>query len=324
MLSIGVVVVNYCSEVDVLRCLRSLADLELPATCKESQGVEIVLVDNCSPDGSGARLKGREVELGELLGPKFLLSVLLNSENRGFAAANNVGLAHLRQHGATHAWLLNPDTTVDPRAMTELLAHCSQEELAVCGSKVLYGDRERDLQSGASAAKIWSAGGVLNREQQQVGMRGLGDLDQGQYDALFSCDYIPGCSMFMPLAVLDRVGDMPERYFMYFEETDWCERMTRAGVSLRYVPSSVVWHHFSDEKMGRPFTVYYYNRNERLFWFRWGTLPQRAKLVIKTLIRDIPQAIRALIAAPDPAHGAAFRAQLRAYRDFLLARTGRR
>lgn len=315
--AVGIVIVNYCGEDDVVRCLRSLAELEL----EELPGptIEVVVVDNASPDSSGLKLFQRKDELAAILGPKFSLQLLLSQRNGGFAAGNNLGLEQLKGLGATYAWLLNPDTTVHPRALSALLAEAAPRR--VCGSKVLYALE----QSGSEEeeAKLWSAGGTLDRKQLRVGMRGLGERDSGQYESLERCDYIPGCSMFVPLAVVDQVGKMPERFFMYFEETEWCERMTRAGIELLYVPQSVVFHHFADEKMGRPFTVYYYNRNERLFWFRWGSVRQRIALIGRTLFRSIPQALRAHAAAPDLEHRSIFRAQLLAYRDFLLARSGK-
>ena len=315
---------NYCGEDDVVRCVRSLAELDLSGV--GSVPIEIVLVDNASPDGSGLRLEKLCEELGAVLGEGFRLQLLLSKRNDGFAAGNNLGLDMLKARRVTHAWLLNPDTTVQPRALAELVAEAVVDgPLRVCGSKVLYAPEAgaKGEDRADEVGKLWSAGGTLDRQQLRVGMRGLGEGDVGQYEAIARCDYVPGCSMFVPLAVVDLVGKMPERFFMYFEETEWCERMSRAGVELLYVPKSVVFHHFSDEKMGRPFTVYYYNRNERLFWFRWGSLRQRLSLVWGTLFRSIPQALRAHRAAPDLEHRSVFRAQLVAYRDFLLARSGR-
>ena len=318
----GIVVVNYCGEADVLRCIDSLKTLDLGDLV--ATPLELVVVENASPDGSGARLLEQREALGKALGDRFQLTVLLSTANAGFAAGNNIGLSHLKHSGASHAWLLNPDTTVDPRAFAELLIACqresdSQSSACVCGSKVLYALDESD-----GSRRLWSAGGVLDRAAQRVDMRGLGEEDRGQYDLPASCDYVPGCSMFLPLSVLDRVGFMPEEYFMYFEETDWCESMSRAGVALRYVPSSVVYHHFADEKLGRPFTVYYYNRNERLFWFRWGGAMQRLRLFLRTAFRDAPRAFRALRAAPDEEHRAVFEAQLSGMLDFMRGRSGKR
>ncbi len=311
--AVGIVIVNYCGEDDIVRCFRSLAELDL---CGSSGLVEIALVDNASPDGSGERLQQRRDELLALLGPRFQLQLLFSPRNDGFAAGNNLGIDALKSRQVTHLWLLNPDTTVQPGALAALIAEAAP--LRVCGSKVLYAP-----EGTGERSKIWSAGGTLDRAQQQVGMRGLGESDVGQYEVIERCDYIPGCSMFLPLALIQRIGAMPERFFMYFEETEWCERMSRVGIELLYVPKSVVFHHFADEKMGRPFTVYYYNRNERLFWFRWGTWRQRLALICRTLFRSIPQALRAHRAAPDLEHRSVFRAQLLAYRDFLLGRSGK-
>lgn len=305
---------GYSTERPLLRCLASLRTLDYP-------DFFVVVIDNASPDGSGVRLRNR------VRGPG--VEVILNPENRGFAAACNVGMRYAVTRGADYLWLLNPDTTVEPDTLTNLVdaslraapstdgrsgAGRAAGYGAVCGSKVLYGDT--DLR------RVWSAGGEVDFSAQQVSMHGWNELDDGRFDEGRDCAYLPGCSLLVPHGVLDLVGYLPEEYFLYFEETTWCTEMRRRGVPLRYAPRSVVRHYFDDPKLSSPQTVYYYNRNERLFFYRYGSQRQRIALMLRTILRDIPRATRALRAAPGKGQRAVFRAQRRAYWDFVRGRFG--
>ncbi len=306
---IGIVLVHYNCFDDTVRCLESLRALEY-------RNYFIVVVDNGSTDGSGVALQNsryaQEIEL-----------LLLNPENRGFAAANNVGICNARVHGAEAVWLLNPDTSVSPSSLSELVHSLhSSEHIAASGSKVLYAP-EQDAASVAQH-RIWSAGAEIDFEAQRLSMRGNALVDEGQFQQAVETDYLPGCSMLVPFSTIDQVGLMPEEYFMYFEETDWCTRMTRAGFKLHYEPQSVIWHHFEDAKMQQPFSVYYYNRNSRLFWFRYGTFKQRCRIVLKTLLKSLPSALRALAAAPDTESRQIFRAHVLSCTDFLRGRFQKR
>ena len=124
--------------------------------------------------------------------------------------------------------------------------------------------------------------------------------------------------------LVEELGYIPEDYFMYFEETDWCTRIKRKGYALRYVPQSLVWHHFEHKKVNEAFGVYYYNRNQRMFWFRYGTLRSKIRIAAQTLFKKLPEAKRALRAAPDSAHREIFGAHVSSCTDFLLGRFGKR
>ena len=307
---VGIVLVNYNSEVDIMLCLSSIRGLDYLDHF-------IVIVDNNSPDGSGERLR-REIECDDVV-------VILSPRNQGFAAANNLGIAYAKARGAQFVWLLNADTTVETQALSALVEAAEQNPLtAAFGSKVLYGQLvDEKASQGNKEARIWGAGGLVDFAAQTVEMRGAGQADKGQLDETAECDYLPGCSLFVRMSAVATAGYMPEEYFMYFEETDWCSRMRQAGFGLRYVPKSIVWHHFEDAKTQQPFGVYYFNRNRRFFWYRYGNLQQRVKLILRTVFVDLHRAVYAGRRAPDAKSRAVFRAHADSCIDFLLGRLGR-
>lgn len=306
---VAVVVVHYQCIEDTLRCVSSLFKLDY-------ENFFTVVVDSASADGSGAKLQSL------LSDPS--CRVILSPDNSGFAAATNIGIRYAQAAEADFVWLLNPDTEVETGALSALIQRAEEKgPRAAFGSKILYGYSVNE-SAGDSSPKIWGAGGNIDFSAQQVEMYASGEIDSGQCEQLKECGYLPGCSLLVSKHVLDEVGLLPEHYFMYFEETDWCVRMREQGIALWYVPESIVWHYFDDSKMQDPFGVYYYNRNSRIFWSRYCSPKQRVKRWLKTLLRELPQSVRALFHSPDEHHAKIFRAHISSQIDYLLGRQGKR
>ena len=303
---VGIVIVHYNCLADTIRCLSSLPKLNY-------QNFKVMLIDSASSDRSGESLPLLDLD------PR--VEVVLCPDNIGFAAANNIGLRYFKILGADYFWLLNPDTAVEADTLTKLVESSAAKGGVVCGSKVLYGDINDE--DSAAPKKIWGAGGFIDFSKQKVDMRGNGEEDRGQYEEEDDCDYIPGCSLLLPRKVYELVGGIPEDYFMFFEETEWCVRMARAGVKLRYVPKSVVKHYWAS-KGDRPLNVYYYNRNRRLFWGQMAETEARRKQYRRTLLSELPQAVWAWWNAPDEILKEIFAAHVRSCWDFLRGRAGKR
>ena len=306
---VGIIVVHYQKLEDTLRCLESLKELEY-------SNAFVIVVDSASPNGSGYVLCDRFNGNG--------IEVIVTPDNQGFAASNNVGIKRARTLGAEYVWLLNADTSVEKAALNELVMSAERYPNAgAWGSKILYGETENSADSSPEK-RIWSAGGILDFQKQSVQMRGSDELDRGQWDKESSCDYLPGCSMLISCSALNSFGYMPEEYFMYFEETAWCTRMRKLGFDLRYVPQSVVYHHFDDQKTQSPFNIYYYNRNQLIFWFRSGTLQQKLALFFRTLVFRLPRVVADFFRAENQFQRNIFRAHLLSTLDFLGLRRGKR
>jgi len=314
---VALVLVNYNSTDHIQTCLRSLAQLDY-------KNYQLLVVDNDSNELGTDTL----AEMIEESGGVFIRS----PENVGFAAANNIGIRYALASGVDYIWLLNPDTVVARDSLSSLVKRASElREPAMLGSKILYGELDPAAAVAHASAgvrrdgseRVWSAGGAIDVQERRVEMRGWGKSDDGSYDSEAECAYLPGCSLFFSKALIDVGGLMDENFFMYFEETDWCVQLRHKGVKLLYLPSSVVWHRFSDEKLQGPRTVYYYNRNEMFFWYRQLPLSARIKMLLTVLLKKLPQARRALREAPSEEMRELFSAHVRANRDFLIGRRGR-
>jgi GT2 family glycosyltransferase len=221
-------------------CLRSLARLRYPHA-------DVLVVDNASSDGTAATVRAEFPHV----------QVIETGANLGFAAGNNAGLRYALAHGYDYALLLNNDTEVAPDFLTRLVeAAEAAPEIGIAGPTICYYD---------APDRIWSAGGVIDWRRGASRMRGLGEVDAGQYPP-GEVDFVTGCALLVKRAALDRAGLLDERFFMYYEETEWCVRIARAGFRIIFVPSARVLHKIPlDARADQPYVAYYMTRNRLLF-----------------------------------------------------------
>ena len=245
---VAIVLVNFVGAADTIECLESLCALE---TFQSGEKVVVYVVDNGSPDGSLAILRGWLEAKGsvvsstsnwpvrEIDGPDMNLQVVLvqSPVNKGFAAGCNLGLATaFRDPSIAHFWLLNNDTTVHPRAAIELLTSSRQHaDRSICGSTLLYDDDREVVQAAGGAQYVH----LIGRSRHYLKGKRISEIEDAP---LPEFDYIVGASMFFSRDVLNLIGFLPERYFLYVEETEWCTRARRMGISLEWARKSYVFH----------------------------------------------------------------------------------
>ncbi len=231
--SVWAVIVFYNSYADTADCLRSLGAASWP-------NLHVVLVDNGSSDGSGARLRQEFPEL----------SFIRSGENLGFAGGCNLGIREALAAGADHICMLNNDTVVEPDFLEPLVARAEAgSRAAAVGGKILY-DEPGNI--------IWFAGGEINRRTGVTTHRGQGLPDSDAFDHPLVVDYITGCLLLAPAGRFRELGLLDERLFMYGEELDFCLRARRAGYSCFYEPGSVIRHRVSRSMGGAYSPLYYY------------------------------------------------------------------
>lgn len=252
---VAVIVLTYNGVDDTLACLRSLEAQDYPAGRRE-----LVIVDNASSDGTPAAVRAAFPAA----------TVIENGANLGFAAGNNVGLRYALAQGFDYALLLNNDTEAPPDFLSQLLgAAAAEPDIGAAGPLILYHERP-DL--------IWSAGGEIDRERGTSRMRGIGEIDRGQYAAPAEVDFITGCALLVSRAAMERAGLLDERFFMYYEETEWCVRIARAGLRVVHLPQARLLHKIPvADRVDRPYVAYYMTRN-RLLFLRATRAPLRAWL----------------------------------------------
>lgn len=296
--SVAIVVLTWNQRDLVLDCLASLRVLNYP-------NYSIIVVDNASCDQTANVIRANFPDA----------TVIENSENLGFAEGNNVGIRYALEHGAEYVMLLNDDTIVDAQMLDELIVVAEKApKIGLVGPAIYYQNQPE---------VIWSAGNNIDWDTGTL-KRLHADTRLDPEQPAFEADYLTGCALCVKSAVIDRIGLIDPRYFIYYEETDWCMRARAAGYKAVLVPRARIWHQVSATmKQDSPATVYYMTRNAFLFLYlhakgatRWTTL---ARVVIREL-----RTIAAFSLKSQHRHRRANRnARLYALRDILFSRWGK-
>jgi len=228
-LDLSIVIVNYNVR-DLLRdCLRSI-------DASEGRGrFEVIVVDNCSSDGSPAMVRA-----------EFPRVRLIASEtNGGFAMANNLGIRAASQ--ARYVMLLNPDTVVPPNALGNLIAYLDEHpDVGVVGPKLVLADGSLDLACRRSfpdpRIAFYHAFGLdrLFPKSREFARYNLTYLDE---DEMAEVDCVVGAAMVVRHEAIDQAGLLDESFFMYGEDLDWAYRIRCAGWKVIYNPAVVIVHY---------------------------------------------------------------------------------
>ncbi len=231
---IAIVIVNYRTPQLACECLESLQP-----EIQKFLGSHVWMVDNCSGDNSPTILQ-QWVDSHSAT----WATVRPVSENRGYAYGNNVGIreAFAQSTRFDYVWLLNPDTIVRENGLAHLVEFLERHpQIGLAGSRLEF----PDATPQTSAFRFPSVFGEI-----EEGMR-LGPVSKllarwrvppPPQDRQHPCDWVAGASLLIRREVFDTIGLLDPRYFLYFEETDFCYRAAKAGWPCWYVPESRVVH----------------------------------------------------------------------------------
>ena len=322
-----VVVLNWNGRADTVACLDSLRTIDYP-------NWHVIVVDNGSEDGS--------VDAVRTAHPA--VTLIESGENLGFAGGNNLGIRAALEGAADFILLLNNDTIVAPDLLRTFVASAHEHpDAAALSGKIYF---LRDPQ------RLWYAGTQWNPSDASFVHIGQGIVDSGDhFEQVRETDYACGCAMFLRASAVRAIGPLDERFFLLFEETDWCFRAKRAGFRSLFVPGARLWHHVSASLGGHGGALYeYFYARNRLLWAAmhlprgrraavWlntlGTISSFAKVIdiacqVITGRCGARQAYWEVIASRrawrqslhDPAARLVKRARLQGVRDYLAGRFG--
>ena len=270
---------------------------DTPAALESLRGVETIVVDNGSTDGSDAAVERLDVEL------------IRTGANLGFAGGNNVGIRRALERGADWVLLLNNDAVADPGLPAALeRAASARPDAGLLACKIYLHD---DVLQYAGA-DFNAALGYSGR------LAGYGTRDDGSW-AMRDVGRADGAAMAASRTAIERVGLLDEELFAYVEDVDWSLRMRAAGFAVVFVPDAKAWHKGSGSTGGAASTtsLYYATRNTLVVAERARPLPPG----LRELRRAVVVATH-LIAGGGRAGGRA--AVLEGYRDFRRGARGMR
>lgn len=288
---VSIVILNWNGWEDTIECLESLFQINY-------SNFDVVLVDNASEDDSINKIrdycsgilpvessffnynphnkpittyeynetfKKDEIPLKTENLTKKHITLIKNSENRGFPGGNNVGIKFALEFlYPDYILLLNNDTVVDENFLQELINNRNtRDDVGILGPKIYFYDKPQT---------IWSAGCKISWKFSRGIQIGTNETDNGQYDEIDEVEYVSGSAFLIKTEVIKKIGLMDENYFLYFEESDWTLRANQEGFKSLYIPTSHIWHKVSRSGGGisKPMGLYYITRNRWIFMRKWA------------------------------------------------------
>lgn len=206
---------------------------------------EVIVVDNASKNDEASEI--------ERLFP--YVNVIRSKKNLGFAGGNNLGIK--AAHGK-YLFIINNDTIFKDFNVQSLIDRLeSSQTIGIVCPKIRFTWGSNPIQY----AGYTQLSNITVRNRAI----GFGKEDNGQYDTAFQTPYAHGAAMLVKREAIDKVGLMPECYFLYYEELDWSMMFTRAGYQIWYDPACTIYHKESQATgQNSPLRTYYITRNRLL------------------------------------------------------------
>jgi GT2 family glycosyltransferase len=249
-LQVGVVILNWKRPEDTLLCLETLtrrADIQL----------DIVVVDNSGEARWAREFRERYPSV----------EVIENERNLGFAGGCNVGIRRLMARGVDYVLLHNDDAVLASDTLRLLIAEAERDpNIGIVGPTICYADHE------GRPDVIWSAGGSVD----WIGRPS--HPNEGAHHTSSAVtprdvDYVSGCMLLAKRSFIQRAGFLDERFFAYFEETEWCARARSLGFRVSLVPDARAWHRITPHERGESPTYMYLMARNRLLYLRCTAAP---------------------------------------------------
>ena len=238
MEGIAIILVNHHGYDDTKECIDSI--LNDCSSVKRS----IIVIDN------------GDINQSILLQKNYQDIVVFRTQNKGFSAANNLGMRYAFGRGYDNILLLNNDTEVENGFLDKMTIDYDGKSLVV--PKILY-YHARNI--------IWYDGGHVNKYTGNVYHDNYGKFDSNEGGTIRDCTFATGCCLLLSKNIVEKVGLFDDNYFMYCEDVDYCLRCLEASISIKYNSNVRIYHKVS-ASTGNPYTPFssYYLTRNRLYY----------------------------------------------------------
>lgn len=234
-----VIILNYKGYDDTIHCIESVK-------ASFYDNFRILVVDNSSCIDFKNQLLRQFPDV----------DYISTGSNLGFAGGNNIGICHAVSHGAEYICLLNNDTVIAPDTLDILTEPLNKGKAAITGPANLFWNSNL----------IYSTGMLINFYRgNAMALNHKVDIELISSDEI-DCDYLEGTCLVFHRSLLDSIGYIPEVYFLYYEETEWCCLAKRKGLRILCLPEAKLWHKGSAEvSQISGLKLYFEDRNRLLF-----------------------------------------------------------
>ena len=241
-ITLSIITINYNGLEDTCSLIESIPF---------NEKMEVIVVDNASKN-----------EEAETIAQRYpLVKVIKSAENVGFAGGNNLGIKEAR---GKYIFLVNNDTFFKDFNIDALIERIEQSpNIAIVCPKIRFAWGSNPIQFAG-----YTSLSTITVRNHAIG---FGEEDYGQYNTAHPTPYAHGAAMLIKREALEKVGFMPECYFLYYEELDWSMMFTQAGYQIWYEPQCTVFHKESKTTgQNSPLRTYYITRNRLLLVKRHG------------------------------------------------------
>ena len=235
-IEVSIITVNYNGLEDTCALIESIPF---------NENMEVIVVDNASMK-----------QEADIIAQRYPQVIVIKSEkNLGFAGGNNIGI--LAAHGR-YLFLVNNDTIFKDLNVEALIGRMgSSPETGIVCPKIRFAWGNNPIQFAGYTP--------LSKITVRNNAVGFGEEDHGQYDAAHPTPYAHGAAMLVRRDAIDKVGLIPECYFLYYEELDWSMMFVHAGYQIWYEPKCTIFHKESQTTgQNSPLRTYYLTRNRLL------------------------------------------------------------
>lgn len=203
------------------------------------------MVDNASTQDEASEIERRYP----------YVKLIRSNENLGFAGGNNLGIKSAR---GKYIFLINNDTIFKDFNVQAIIDRLkSSDKVGIVCPKIRFAWDNNPIQYAG-----YTPLSKITVRNQAIG---FGEEDKGQYDTAHLTPYAHGAAMLIKREAIEKVGLMPECYFLYYEELDWSIMFTRAGYQIWYDPACTIYHKESQATgQNSPLRTYYITRNRLL------------------------------------------------------------
>ena len=210
-----------------------------------NENMEVIVVDNASKD--------QEADIIAQHYPQ--VKIIKSERNLGFAGGNNLGIQAAQ---GKYLFLVNNDTIFKDFNVQTLIDRMeSSSKIGIICPKIRFAWSNNPIQ--------FTGYTPLSKVTVRNHAIGFGEDDHGQYDTAHATPYAHGAAMLIRREAINKVGLMPECYFLYYEELDWSMMFTRAGYQIWYEPACTIYHKESQSTgQNSPLRTYYLTRNRLL------------------------------------------------------------
>ena len=206
--------------------------------------------------------------------------IIVSEENRGYANGNNIGIKYALDHGCEYICLLNSDVVVEEDFLEPLVENITSEHnIGIVGPCICEYSKRNYIQAMGAEINLY-----VGLAQRKFNGRKYSNINK----KILNVDYLGGACFLFNKNIIEKIGLIPENYFLFYEETEFCLRAKKAGYKLLCIHNSRVYHKGSATiSKFKGLSYFFLNRNRIIFMRRNANIFQKIIFSIYLIFETI-------------------------------------